>query len=401
MSLLSDLRTLEELELENKRVFFRLDLDLALDGQVVAPSDLGRLQAALPSLRHAAQAGARIIIGSHRGHPKGKLQPELSLEPLGAKLAELTGWEIILPDECVGEAARKAIADARTGQAVLLENLRFNPGEEANDEAFARELAAMVDVYVNDALAASNREHASLYALPRMIRQSGVGLSMHGELTALSRVLEPELPFTAVLGGTRLNERFELILSLLKPQRTLCLGGALACIFLSAQGLNVGTTKIDGHEQARARTLLEQAIQRGAQIILPTDVVVATRGDPSTMRVTAVDGILPEEDVVDVGPESLERLKAALRPAKTVLWVGAMGLAGHPVFSAGTLAVSKLIADSPAYRVVVGAAPIAALRQAGEELSQKIDYVCTGGGAALELLEGRRLPGLEVLRRST
>jgi phosphoglycerate kinase len=299
----------------------------------------------------------------------------------------------------VGEAARKAIADARAGQAVLLENLRFHPGEEANDESFARELAAMVDVYVNDALAASNREHASLNALPRMIRQAGIGLSMHAEITALLKILEPELPLVAVLGGTRLNERFDLILSLLKPQRTLCLGGALACIFLSAQGHNVGTMKVDGHDQARARTLLEQAVQRGAQIVLPVDLVVATRGDPSTMRVTEANSILPDEDVVDVGPETLRHIKSALSSAKTALWVGAMGLAGHPVFSAGTVALGKTIADSLAYRVVIGAAPILALRQAGEDVSQKIDCVCTGGGAALELLEGRRLPGLEVLRR--
>jgi len=399
MSLLSDLRSLEDLELENKRVFFRLDLDLAVDGQGIVASDIGRLHAAIPSLKHAAQAGARLVIGSHRGQPKGKLQPELTLEPIGAALAELTGWDILLPDECVGEAARKAVVDARAGQAVLLENLRFNPGEEANDDSFARELAAMVDVYINDALAASNREHASLNALPRMVRQVGIGLSMHAELSALSKVLEPELPLLAVLGGTRLSERFELILSLLKPQRTLCLGGALACIFLSAQGRNVGTMKIEGHDLARARTLLEQAIQRGAQILLPEDLVVVTRGDPSTMRVSAADSISSEEDVVDVGPETLRRIDSALSPAKSALWVGAMGLAGHPVFSAGTVAVGRSIAESGAFRVVIGAAPIAALRQAGEDVTQRIDCVCTGGGAALELLEGRRLPGLEVLRR--
>jgi len=400
MSLLSDLPSVEELELENKRVFFRLDLDLAVDAQGVVHSDVSRLEGALPSLKHAAQAGARIIIGSHRGQPKGRQQPDLSLEPIGAKLAELTGWDIILPDECVGEAARKAISDARPGQAVLLENLRFHAGEEANDEGFARELASMTDVYVNDALAASNREHASLNALPRLIRQAGIGLSMRAELAALSKVLEPELPMVAVLGGTRLNERFDLILSLLKPQRTICLGGALASIFLSAKGLSVGTLKVEAQDQARARTLFEQAEQRGAQILLPEDVVVATRTDPATMRVTEVASIGSEEDVVDIGPESLRRIQSALGSAQSALWVGAMGLAGHPVFSAGTITVAKALADATAFRVVIGAATIAALRQAGEDVSPRIDCVCTGGGAALEALEGRRLPGLEVLRRA-
>lgn len=400
MSLLSDLRTVEELELENQRVFFRLDMDVAVEGDTVAITDTGRIRAALPSLRHAAQAGARIIIGSHRGHPKGKVQPELSLEPIGLRLAELTEWDIILPDECVGDAARKAITDVRAGQAVLLENLRFNPGEEADDETFARELAAMTDVFVNDALAASNREHASLHALPRLLRECGIGLSMQAELKALSRVLEPELPLIAIFGGTRLNERFELILSLLRPARTLFFGGALACIFLSAKGLTVGTTKIDVHEQARARTLLEQATHRGTQIVLPEDFVVASRGECSTTRVTSADSILPDEDVVDIGPATLQLINSALSPARTILWVGAMGLAGHPIYSAGTVSVARFIADTSAYTVVIGAATIAALRQAGDEVTQRISCICTGGGAALELLEGRRLPGLEVLRRA-
>ncbi len=400
MSLLSDLRTLEELELENQRVFFRLDLDVTLDGDGVAPVDASRIQASLASLRHASQAGARIIIGSHRGQPKGKVQPDLSLEPIGMRLAELTEWDIILPDDCVGDAARKAIADVRTGQAVLLENLRFNPGEESDDEAFARELAAMADVFVNDALVASNREHASLHAMPRLLRETGIGLSLQAELNALTRILEPELPLVAILGGTRLNERFELILSLLRPQRTIFLGGALACIFLSAMGHNVGTTKVDVNEQARARTLLEQASNRGTQIVLPEDFVVTVRGESSTTRVTAADAIASDENVVDIGPATLECLNSALRPAKTVLWVGAMGLAGHPIYSAGTVSVARFVADASAFGVAIGAATIAALRQAGDDVAQRIGHISTGGGSALELLEGRRLPGLEVLRRA-
>ena len=400
MTPLSELRTVEDLELENQRVFFRLDLDVTIESDTVAQPDVGKMKAALPSLHLAAQAGARIIIGSHRGHPKGRSVPELSLEPVGLKLAELTGWDILLPDECVGDAARKAIADMRAGQAVLLENLRFHAGEETDDDAFARELAAMTDVYVNDALAASNREHASLHALPRLLRERGIGLSMRAELKALSRVLEPELPLVAVLGGTRLNERFELISSLLRPERTICLGGALACIFHSAKGLTVGTTKVDAHDQARARTLLEQATNRGAQIVLPEDFVVAQRGDSSAVRITAADSIAADDDVVDIGPETLQRINSALSPARTVLWVGAMGMAGHPVYAAGTVNVARAIADCSAHKTVIGAAPMAALRQAGEDVAQRIDCICAGGGAALELLEGRRLPGLEVLRQA-
>jgi len=399
MSLLSNLPTVEDLELENQRVFIRLDLDLAVDSASGAISDTQRLEAALPSLKYAAAAGARIIIGSHRGQPKGKAQPELSLEPIGLKLAELTQWEIILPDDCVGEAARKAIADMRPGQAVLLENLRFQPGEESNEEGFARELATMASVYVNDALAASNREHASLHALPRLMRSSGIGYAVQSELKALDRVLEPELPFVAVLGGTRLTERFDLIASLLKPERSLYFGGALACIFHSAQGLEVGTTRVDPQEQARARTLIEQASLKGARLSLPEDYVVIQREHPTATRVARHDAIAANEEVVDIGPASLERIHSALSSARTALWVGAMGWAGHPVHSAGTVSVGRYMSEVPGYGVIIGAASMAALRQAGDVAAQNVTFVSSGGGAALELLEGRKLPGLEVIRR--
>ncbi len=400
MSLLSNLRTVEDLELENQRVFVRLDLDLAIDANTGAVSDSQRLEATLSTLRHVASAGARIIIGSHRGQPKGKVQPDLSLEPIGSKLAELTQWEIILPDDCVGEAARKAIADVRAGQAVLLENLRFHAGEEANDEGFARELAGMADLYVNDALAASNREHASLHALPRLMRGGAIGHAMLGELEALDRILEPEFPMVAVLGGTRLMERFDLIASLLKPERSLFFGGALACIFHSALGNGVGTTRLDPQEQARARTLLEQASLRGAKIFLPEDYVVVRRDASSATRVARFHDIAADEDVVDIGPQALERIHSALCSARTALWVGAMGWAGHPIFSAGTVSVGRYMSEVPGHGVIIGAASMAALRQVAEGAALNPAFVSSGGGAALELIEGRKLPGLEVIRRS-
>jgi phosphoglycerate kinase len=372
---------------------------VVVDGSTGSILDLQRLEAALPTLKHAADAGARVIIGSHRGQPKGKAQPDLSLEPVGLKLAELTQWEIILPDDCVGEAARKAIADVRPGQAVLLENLRFQPGEEANDEGFARELATMADVYVNDALAASNREHASLHALPRLVRNSAIGHAVQAELKALDRILEPELPLVAVLGGTRLTERFDLIASLLKPERSLFFGGALACIFHSALGTGVGTTRLDPQEQARARTLLEQASLRGTKIFLPEDYVVVQRDQVAATRVARFDAIAANEDVVDIGPQTLQHIRSALGSARTALWVGAMGWAGHPVFSAGTVSIGRYMAEVAGYGVIIGAASMAALRQAGDGAAQNVAFVSSGGGAALELLEGRKLPGLEVIRR--
>jgi phosphoglycerate kinase len=216
----------------------------------------------------------------------------------------------------------------------------------------------------------------------------------------LDRVLEPELPLVAVLGGTRLTERFELIASLLKPERSLFFGGALACIFHSALGASMGTTRVDPQEQARARTLLEQASLKGAKVCLPEDFVVVRREDPSATRVVRFDSIDSAEDVVDIGPRTLEQIHSALCSASTALWVGAMGWAGHPVFSAGTVSVGRFMSEVAGHGVIIGAASMAALRQAGDGRSDKVAFLSSGGGAALELLEGRRLPGLEVIRRS-
>jgi phosphoglycerate kinase len=398
---LNGLRTLDQLELSTQRVLVRLDLDCPLD----APSDhedqTQRVKTALPTLKHIAEREGKIVAIAHRGRPKGRNSQELSLEPLGAKLAELSGWDVLLPDDCLSDAAKKAILDLRPGQMVLLENLRFYPDEEAGDEGFAAKLATLGDVYVNDALAACNRPHTSVFHLPRLFRERGLGLSLKNELDALARLLEPSERITALLGGTRLADRVKLMESLLMPGRTLCVGGALGCTLLAARGIRIGMTKIETTELARARTILELARDRGATVVLPSDVVVSTSDSGEDRRTVAVKDIGERDRVVDIGPMTLQAFRDAIDAASAAFWVGAMGAVGKEPFASGTVGTAQALAESSTYSVVLGQAAMSAAQKLDPEALAKIDHLSMGAGAALELLEGKKLPGIEVLRTAT
>jgi phosphoglycerate kinase len=396
--LLNGLHFVDEYELAHKRVFVRVDLDVGTAADL-APRDIdAKLLPILPTLKQLVQLEARPVLAAHRGRPKGKSIADLGLEPVGARLAELTGWDVLLPDDCLGEAAHKAVQDLRTGQLVLLENLRFHAEEESGDEGFARKLAEFADVYVTEALGACNRPHASVSVLPRLFRERAVGPAIKAELEALSRLQGSELPLTIFLGGTRLGERGSLIEEFLVPDRTLFLGGALGATFLAATGKAMGSTPIDQRELARARTLMELAILRGATIVLPSDVVVATDPNQAQGRTVSVTEVGDTDQVVDLGPESIARMGQVLEKAKTALWIGAMGHAGNPAFAEATLELARLLARSPVFGVVVGTAATSAARSLEPAVAETIGHLCTGGGASLELLENRRLPGLEALR---
>jgi phosphoglycerate kinase len=317
---------------------------------------------------------------------------------MAVKLAELTGWDVILPDDCLGDAVKKAIADLRSGQMVLLETVRFYPDEEAGDEGFALKLAAHGDVYVNDALAASNRPHSSVFHLPKLFRERAIGLAMQKELEALLRVGDPSSRVTALLGGTRLTDRVRLIESLLIPGRTLCVGGALGCTLLAARGTRIGMTKIDASELARARTLLELGRDRNVTFVLPSDVVVSESDSGQNSRIVSIKDIGERERVVDIGPETLSQFRNAVDQAHTAFWVGAMGSVGQAPFASGTVGVAQLLADSPTYSVVLGSAALGAAQKLEPEKLATLNHLSMGGGAALELLEGKKLPGIEVLR---
>ena len=397
MSLLDGIRGLAELELANQRVFVRVDFNVPLDGDRV--TDDTRIREALPTLQYIVDAGARVVIGSHLGRPKPGKHEGLSLEPIGARLSELTGWEVHLPDDCVGDGPRKVVRDLRAGQVCLLENLRFHAGEEKDDEAFARRLAELCDVYVDDAFGACHRAHASVHALPRLMRDRGCGLLMQKEIAALGRlVAAPERPYVAVLGGAKVSDKLAVVEALLAKIDALCIGGAMANTFLAAKGFDMQASRVEVDQLPLARTLLEKARERGVDMLLPTDVVVASSFGADAGEIVDVAQIPAGAMALDIGPRTVERFAARFASAATIFWNGPMGLFEKAPFAAGTLGVATAMSAAPGFTVVGGGDSAAAVATAGEAVGAGFKHISTGGGASLELLEGRKLPGIEALR---
>jgi phosphoglycerate kinase len=336
------------------------------------------------------------------GRPKPGKKEGLSLEICGARLAELTDWEVHVPEDCVGDGPKKVIHDLRVGQVCLLENLRFHPEEEANDEGFARQLAELCDAYVDDAFGCVHRAHASVHALPLMVRDRAAGFLLEKELRALSRVVDnPEKPFVAILGGAKVSDKIEVVEALLAKCSVLCIGGAMANTFLAAQGRNMQKSLIESDKLALARTIMEKAGARNVKLVLPVDVKVASSLDATSGQVVMV-GAVPEETMaLDIGPKTVDLIRAELASAKTVFWNGPMGLFETPAFSDGTLDVARALAEVEGFTVVGGGDSAAAIKLAGAEVAAKIDHISTGGGASLELIEGKRLPGVVALETAS
>ncbi|MBX3264965.1 MAG: phosphoglycerate kinase [Labilithrix sp.] len=404
MTTLDRITSIRELPIENKRVFIRVDFNVPtedVDGKTTITDD-ARITEALPTIKHALERGARVVLASHMGRPKKGPDPKLSLEPCGTRLAELLGVEVHMPEDCVGDAAKKVVFDLRAGQVCLLENLRFHPEEEKDDEAFAQKLAELCDVYVDDAFGAVHRAHASVHALPKLMREKGCGFLLEKEIAALGKVITtPDKPFVAILGGAKVSDKLAVIDSLLEKVNALLIGGAMANTFLAAKGLNMQASKIEEDKLPLARTILEKAREKKVELVLPVDVVVAQSVGASEGRTVGVGEVPEGHMALDIGPKSAAEFAKHVAKAKTVFWNGPMGLFEKEPFAGGTFAVARAMASSPAFTVVGGGDSAAAVKEAGPEVAAKMKHISTGGGASLELIEGKKLPGIEVLRRTT
>jgi phosphoglycerate kinase len=387
------LRLMDTLRVEGRRVLLRLDLNVPLkDGKV---GDETRIREAAPTVRALAERGAIVVACSHLGRAKGKPDPALSLAPVAPVLSRLAGRAVRFVPDVAGAVARQAIAAAKPGDVLLLENLRFEAGEEANDPVFCDALAALADVYVNDAFGTAHRAHASTSGVASRFAERAAGPLMAREIAALARVRDnPERPFVAVVGGAKISGKLETLTSLARRADTVVLVGGMANTFLLAQGVAVGSSLVEADLVGTAREILAAAAARGSDVVLPADVVVATGRDAAD-RTVGVAGVGPEEMILDIGPATCRRIAELLGPARTVFWNGPAGVFEKPAFAAGTLAIATAMAACRGFTVVGGGESVAAVQQAG--VAGKLSHVSTGGGASLEFLAGDALPGVAVL----
>lgn len=395
---LDGIKTIEDIDLREKRTFIRLDLNVPLKNGTI--SDDTRIRGALPTIQYAMKQKAKIVLASHLGRPKGTPEDreKYSLMPVGNRLHDLLGVEVILFDDPDGEGIKGVLAGLNDNQILLLENTRFVPGEEKNSMDMASHLASFTEVYINDAFGTLHRAHATVAALPSLVKNKGVGFLVKKEIQMFDKLLHhPQHPFVALLGGAKVSDKIGVVENLMEKIDTLIVGGAMAYTFLAAQNFAVGSSLVEKDKVHLAKDLLERFRLRKKKLMLPLDHVVAkelkTGVATQVTPTTAIpDGLMG----LDIGPKSIESIKAELRVAKTIFWNGPMGAFETPPFEAGTFAVARAMAESKAVTIVGGGDSVTAVEEAG--LTEKMTHISTGGGASLEYLEGRKLPGLEALR---
>ncbi|MEV4073968.1 phosphoglycerate kinase [Nonomuraea fuscirosea] len=393
------MRTLDDLDVKGRRVLVRADLNVPLDGETI--TDDGRIRASVPTISTLLERGARVVVCAHLGRPKGKVNPEYSLAPVAARLGELLGQDVAFASDVVGDSARSTVEALQDGQVALLENLRYEPGEESKDDAvrgeFAARLAGLAELYVGDGFGAVHRRHASVYDVPRLLPHAAGGLVV-AEVEVLRKLTEsPERPYVVVLGGAKVSDKLGVIANLLTKVDRLLIGGGMAYTFLKAQGHEVGRSLLQEDQLDQVRGFLDEAARRGVELVLPVDVLAAvTFAADAEHDVVEATAIPADREGLDIGPKTRELFAAKLADARTVFWNGPMGVFEFEAFSGGTRAVAEALIAGDAFTVVGGGDSAAAVRKL--ELSEDgFSHISTGGGASLEYLEGKTLPGLAAL----
>ena len=389
---------IRDLDLTNKRVFIRVDFNVPLEKGAVAEDT--RIRETIPTLKFAINRGARLVLASHLGRPKGKPDPKYTLKPVAARLAELLGQPVAFAADCVGPEAESKSRALKDGDVLLLQNVRYHPEEEANDENFSRQLAALCDqLYVCDAFGSAHRAHASVVGITKFVNQAAAGLLMERELAYLGKAISnPERPFIAVLGGAKVSDKIEVVQNLMKLADGMLIGGAMAYTFLKSQGQPIGKSLVEDDKLDLAKSLLEQARAKNFNLRLPVDHVVAQSPSSTDTKITDIAQTPPDLMGLDIGPKTVELFSRDLASAKLIVWNGPLGMFERPAFSAGTLGIAKAVAEATeagATSIVGGGDSVAAVEEAG--VAAKISHISTGGGASLEFLAGRKLPGVEAL----
>jgi phosphoglycerate kinase len=391
--------TINDLDLRGKRVFIRVDFNVPLKDGVV--TDDTRIRETLPTLRLAIQKGGRLVLASHLGRPKGGPDPKYSLHPAAKKLEELLGRPIAFALDCVGPGAESQSKALRDGEVLVLENVRFHPEEEKNDEAFAKQLAALCDgLFVCDAFGSAHRAHASVVGITRFVQQAAAGLLMEKELNYIGKAISnPARPFVAILGGAKVSDKIEVVENLMKIADAMLIGGGMAYTFLRAQGLGIGKSLVEQDKLDLARKILADAKQKNFKLLLPVDHVIAPEFKADAPAKTVDVSATPADQMgLDIGPKTVSAYSAEIAKAKTIVWNGPMGVFEMPAFAKGTLEIAKAVAAATtagATSIVGGGDSVAAVHQSG--VADKISHISTGGGASLEFLGGRKLPGVEAL----
>lgn len=388
-------KTLQDFNLENKRVLVREDLNVPLDENQNITDDT-RIRAALPTINYLIEKGAKVIIVSHLGRPKGKVNPKYSLAPVAKRLSELLGRDVAFAKDCIGEAAQEAVDKMKAADVLLLENVRFHEGEEKNDPDFAKQLARLADIFINDAFGTSHRAHASTVGVADFL-PAGAGFLLQKEIEVMGKALEnPERPFVAILGGAKVGDKIGVIKNLLNKVDTLLIGGGMAYTFLKSKGYEIGQSLLEEDKIDLAASLLKEAEEKNVKLLLPEDVVVTSELKEGMPHETVpVSEIREDKMGVDIGEETRKKFAEAIKEAKTVVWNGPMGVFEIREYAQGTLAVADAMAKSEAVTIIGGGDSAAAVEQLG--FAEAMTHISTGGGASLEFLEGKELPGIAAL----